>query len=98
MPHPGTERAIARVTGQVQGVNFRAAAAREARRHCLTGWVRNERDGSVVIEVEGDPAAVEAFLDWCAIGPPAARVDAVETRPAAPIGFEEFRILRPEQS
>jgi acylphosphatase len=98
MPHPGTARAIGRVTGHVQGVNFRAAAAREARRRGLTGWVRNEHDDSVAIDVEGDPAAVKSFLGWCAVGPPAARVDAVETTPAAPVGYEEFRILRPERS
>ncbi len=98
MAHQGTERAIARITGHVQGVSFRAAAAREARRRGLTGWVRNERDGSVAIDVEGDPAAIDAFFRWCAIGPPAARVDAVETTPAAPVGYEEFRILRPERS
>jgi acylphosphatase len=96
--HQETGRAIVRITGTVQGVNFRAAAAREARRRGLTGWVRNERDGTVAIDVEGDPAAVDAFLGWCAVGQPAARVDGVETTPAAPVGYEEFRILRPERS
>jgi acylphosphatase len=90
-------RVIARITGTVQGVNYRATAAREARRRGLAGWVRNEPDGAVLIDVEGDPAAVEAFLAWCAEGPPRARVSAVETTVADPTGYEEFTILRPER-
>ena len=95
--HHSRVRVIARVTGTVQGVNYRATAAREARRRGLTGWVRNEPDGAVAIDVEGDPAAVDAFLSWCAGGPPRARVDSVETTAADPAGYEEFTILRSEQ-
>jgi acylphosphatase len=87
-------RVIARVTGRVQGVNFRAAAARVARRYGLAGWVRNEPDGSVLLDVEGDPAAVNAFIDWCAAGPPAAQVLAVDQMPADLVGYTEFTILR----
>jgi acylphosphatase len=87
-------RVIARVTGMVQGVTYRATAQREARQRGLTGWVRNEPDGAVLIDVEGDPAAVDAFLGWCAQGPPGARVARVETTAADPVGYEEFTILR----
>ena len=87
-------RVIACITGQVQGVNYRVSAAREARRHGLAGWVRNEPNGSVLLDVEGDPAAIHAFLDWCAEGPPAARVLAVEQTPADPMGYREFTIIR----
>jgi acylphosphatase len=87
-------RVIARITGMVQGVKYRATAQREARRHGLTGWVRNEPDGTVLIDVEGDPAAVDAFLTWCAEGPLGARVARVETTVADPAGYEEFTILR----
>jgi len=89
-------RVIARVTGMVQGVKYRATAQREARRRGLTGWVRNEPDGTVLIDVEGDPAAVDAFLGWCAEGPPGARVATVATTVADPVGYEEFTILRSE--
>ena len=90
-------RVIARITGTVQGVKYRATAQREARRRSLTGWVLNEPDGAVLIDVEGDPAAVDAFLRWCAEGPPGARVAAVETTFADPVGYEEFTILRSER-
>ena len=49
-------------TGRVQGVFFRATAEEIARRHDVTGWVRNERDGSVRCVVEGDPAELDRFV------------------------------------
>ncbi len=49
-------------TGRVQGVFFRATAQEIARRYDVTGWVRNERDGSVRCVVEGDPAALDRFV------------------------------------
>ena len=91
------QRVIARITGTVQGVNDRATAAREARRLGLAGWVRNEPDGSVLIDVEGEPAAVAAFLAWCAQGSPHARVTGVATTAAAPAGYAEFTIRRRER-
>ena len=54
------ERIIFR--GHVQGVGFRATTRHTAHRHALTGWVRNEPDGSVAMEVQGPAPAVEAFL------------------------------------
>jgi protein-L-isoaspartate(D-aspartate) O-methyltransferase len=62
------------VSGVVQGVYFRASARREGALRGLRGWVRNHSDGSVRLHVQGDPAAVDAMLDWCRMGPPAARV------------------------
>ena len=59
--------------------------------------MRNEPDGTVLIDVEGDPAAVDAFLAWCAEGPLGARVATVETMVADPVGYEEFTILRSER-
>lgn len=48
--------------GRVQGVGFRATARYIARSHAVTGWVRNEDDGSVLLEVQGEKGAVEAYL------------------------------------
>ena len=84
-------RAI-RVHGRVQGVSFRAAARAEARRLGLAGFARNEPDGSVAIEVEGDEAALAAFVAWCRVGPPAARVERVEVVAAAPKGHDGFAV------
>ena len=84
-------RAI-RVHGRVQGVSFRAAARAEARRLGLAGFARNQPDGSVAIEVEGDEAAVDAFVAWCRVGPPAARVERIEVAVAAPKGYNDFTV------
>lgn len=97
MTHQPRVRVIARITGTVQGVKYRAMALREARQRNLTGWVRNEPDGAVLIDVEGEPRAVDAFLAWCAKGPPGARVATVETTVADPAGYAEFTILRSER-
>jgi len=47
----------------VQGVGFRVTTRGIARRHPVTGWVRNEADGSVCLEVQGTAPEVEGFLD-----------------------------------
>jgi protein-L-isoaspartate(D-aspartate) O-methyltransferase len=62
------------VSGLVQGVYYRATARREGALRGLRGWVRNESDGSVTLHLQGHPAAVDAMLDWCRVGPPAADV------------------------
>jgi acylphosphatase len=56
-------RVQVRFTGRVQGVGFRATARDAAQKHPVTGWVRNEPDGSVLMEVQGSAAAVSAALN-----------------------------------
>ena len=83
----------ARITGRVQGVWFRGWVRGEARRLGLTGWVRNEPDGSVAALFVGPGAAVAAMLALCREGPPHARVFGVEATPVAPVPeLAEFRV------
>lgn len=49
-------------SGKVQGVGFRATARAIALGHGLSGWVRNEPDGTVQLEAQGPQGSVEAFL------------------------------------
>lgn len=49
--------------GRVQGVGFRATARSVARAHPVTGWVRNEPDGTVLLEVQGTEEAVDRYLE-----------------------------------
>ena len=49
-------------TGRVQGVVFRATAQEIAHRYDVTGWVRNERDGSVRCVVEGEAGELDRFV------------------------------------
>ena len=67
------------ISGRVQGVGFRDALLREARRLGVTGWVRNRANGSVEAVLQGSPAAVERVIGWARRGPPAALVAALRT-------------------
>ncbi|RJP76145.1 MAG: acylphosphatase [Candidatus Zixiibacteriota bacterium] len=66
------------IHGVVQGVGFRYFAAQWARRLGLSGWVRNQWDGSVETEVEGDGAAVEEYVAQMRVGPRSGHVSGVE--------------------
>ncbi len=82
-----------KVTGVVQGVGFRPFVALTAGELGLAGWVRNSPDG-VVIEVEGDQAALEAFRDALRHrAPPLAVLDGVDVRELALRGEAGFSIL-----
>ena len=69
---------LLRIHGRVQGVGYRESLRWEADRLGVTGWVRNRRDGTVEAAIDGSPEAMQALLDWCRAGPPAARVTALE--------------------
>ena len=58
----GTVRQRFTVFGRVQGVGFRYRASYAARELGLTGWVRNEPDGSVTMEVQGLPEQIDRLL------------------------------------
>jgi acylphosphatase len=81
-----------RVTGRVQGVAFRWYAVQEAERRGVTGWVRNEPDGSVAAHLEGDDGAVDAMVEWCRHGPSYASVRDVAVTEARPTGATSFDI------
>ena len=80
------------VSGRVQGVFYRGWTVETARELGLDGWVRNRRDGRVAILVRGGEQAVQALIERCRSGPPAASVDeiSVEEAEAEPLqGFEQ---------
>ncbi|MDX2001604.1 MAG: acylphosphatase [Chitinophagales bacterium] len=81
-----------RVTGKVQGVFFRDSTKKKAVELGVCGYVRNEADGSVFIEAEGEELALAQFLAWCTQGPSAARVDSLQMEIAAPQKFRSFEI------
>ncbi|MFO7954001.1 acylphosphatase [Thioalkalivibrio sp.] len=73
-----------RVSGRVQGVFFRASTRDEAKRLGLTGYARNEPDGSVEVLAVGPRQALDTLEEWLADGPRMARVDAVEAEELPP--------------
>lgn len=70
-------RLHASVTGRVQGVGFRYFVLERARALSLTGYVRNEYDGSVEVVAEGPRGSLELLADQLRAGPRSAFVDAV---------------------
>ncbi len=80
------------VTGRVQGVFFRASTKTQADNLGLTGWVKNESDGSVMIEVAGDEKSIQNFIKWCHEGPPISRVDNVRLKEIPNQDFKDFKI------
>lgn len=70
-----------RVRGRVQGVGFRIWTLRRARELGVRGTVRNDADGSVVVEVEGEPAALERMEELLRRGPELAIVREVQPLP-----------------
>jgi hydrogenase maturation protein HypF len=80
------------VHGVVQGVGFRPFVYRLAHEFQLTGWVRNDAQG-VVIEVEGPPAQLDAFLVSLKRNRPAqAMIQTIETSVLDAVGFPSFQI------
>lgn len=70
-------RAHVFISGNVQGVAYRANTEEAAKERGLDGWVRNLDDGRVEAVFEGDPEVVDDMLDWCETGSPAADVNDV---------------------
>ena len=91
MNHPSSpptssgRRLAITVRGVVQGVGFRPFVYQAAHAHGLAGWVRNQSD-TVRIEVQGDRAALDAFVEALRHAhPPQARIDAIEIQEMPPI-------------
>ena len=74
------ERLHAIVHGDVQGVGFRYFVQRKAQQLGLTGWVRNNDDGTVELVAEGTRQQLEDLKRVLEEGPRLARVDRVETK------------------
>ncbi|MEO8394554.1 MAG: acylphosphatase [Chloroflexota bacterium] len=81
------------VHGRVQGVGFRDSTQRRAAELGLSGWVRNQADGTVETTAEGERATLETFLAFLHRGPSSARVTQVDADwRAATGGFAHFGI------
>ncbi len=79
-----------RVSGQVQGVFFRQTAKEQATQLGITGFARNESDGTVYIEAEGEEEKVDRFIEWCKTGPQLAQVTDVAATEDEPQHYEDF--------
>jgi acylphosphatase len=82
------------VYGRVQGVFFRAFAARQAEELGLSGYVRNLSGGAAVeVKAEGASDKLQEFINYLRVGPPAAEVTKVETTWSAYTGsYSRFSV------
>ena len=80
------------ISGQVQGVYFRAACQRMAWQRGVNGWVRNLNDGRVEAVFEGAPGDVQHLVDWSRHGPRLAVVSDITVQAEPPEGLSAFTI------
>ena len=83
-----------KVHGRVQGVFFRASTKTQAEALGINGFVRNEKDETVYIEVEGEEDTLKKFIEWCSHGPKYAIVEKCEVTESDIRNFDKFIILR----
>ncbi len=69
------------IEGRVQGVWYRGWTVDAARARGLDGWVRNLSDGRVEAVVSGPAFQVDALVELCRQGPPAAQVTTIHQEP-----------------
>ncbi len=60
----------------------------------IRGFVRNQPDGSVYCEAEGEEGQIQHFLDFCGQGSPMSTVTSVEVKMVEPSNFKVFQILK----
>jgi acylphosphatase len=80
------------IHGLVQGVFFRDTVRRRAQAAGVSGWVRNNWNGTVEAVFEGEPDPVERLVAFCHEGPRGAQVDRVEVVEEAPEDLRGFEI------
>ena len=83
-----------RISGKVQGVFFRASTKDQAVIFGIKGFVRNESNGDVYIEAEGEENQLNEFLKWCRQGPSRARVDNLNIKESEVVNFDSFEVRR----
>jgi acylphosphatase len=82
------------IRGRVHGVGFRFSCMETAYRYGITGIVKNQDDGSVYIEAEGEEGDLEIFRKWCSKGPLWAKVLSVSEEEGDVTGYSSFDIVR----
>ncbi|NOT74771.1 MAG: acylphosphatase [Cyclobacteriaceae bacterium] len=83
-----------RVYGLVQGVNFRTSTRTAAEKIGVSGFVRNEMDGSVYVKAEGKQEQINTLIEWCKQGPARSKVERVAFENCEWQGLKGFEIRR----
>ena len=89
------KRVSAKIHGIVQHVGFRNFVRNNAGKLGITGWVKNNLDGTVEALFEGEDNLISEIIEKCKKGPFLALVDKVEVREEEPKKeFDEFYIFK----
>lgn len=80
------------ISGRVQGVFFRHNTVKKAQELSLTGFVKNQPDGSVYCEVEGESTLVNQFIKWCYQGSSLSKVKNINITDGKIQNYSEFKI------
>lgn len=80
------------ISGKVQNVGFRFYAVKTAAEFSIDGFVKNEPDGSVYIEAEGEMDSLETFVHWCRRGPQWAMVERFDIQEQPLMNHKGFRV------
>lgn len=81
-----------KIFGRVQGINFRTQASEKAAALGINGFVRNQSDGSVLIEAEGEEGPLDELAAWCRKGPRFSKVERLEVVEGGMKGYNDFAI------
>lgn len=83
------------VHGRVQGVGFRASAKQMAEQLGVTGWVKNQPDGTVLIEAEAEEDQLKRFIEKINEGPtPFSQVESLDITSQDEIqGYSRFKVV-----
>lgn len=82
------------IKGKVQGVFYRKSARNKARELGINGWVKNERNGDVIILAQGLKQQMDDFINWCKKGPDGAEVEKViDEKHSTDQVYSSFEIL-----
>jgi len=84
------QSAILTIHGRVQGVGFRYFVKMKADLLQITGFVKNQPNGNVYVEAEGEPEQLQLFIHFCRQGPSHARVEKIDVQLCPVQGFKIF--------
>jgi acylphosphatase len=83
---------ILQISGRVQNVGFRYHTRKKAQELNISGFVKNQPDGSVYAEATAEEEQLDQFIIWCHKGPTWARVDKVKIQEMPLQEFSGFSI------
>ncbi|MFH1112242.1 MAG: acylphosphatase [Patescibacteria group bacterium] len=80
------------LAGRVQGVALRYHTWLYARKNNLGGWIKNQDNGSVILEIEGEATKLKDFVERIKLNPGWSRIDHLEIEIVSVLKEKKFKI------